>query len=723
MTTHLRDWPRARLVLVLLAALGPPLSALGPSPALAGKVETWRIEKAADFAKGKREHVVVSDAGRVRLGQAIRPTQTLEAARVWDLARTDRGIVYAATGDAGKVFARDGDGPWTLAFDASDTQALALVVGPEGHVFVGTGPSGQVIDVTAPEHPASRPDPTVQYIWDLAADSDGNLYAATGPTGQLWKRSPRGTWTLLLDSKHPHLLCVAIGPDRALYAGSDGEGLIYRVGPDGKASVVFDAPQSEIHALLLAPDGALYAGTAAEAGGGSSGGSGRGLLTFAAEENEGGPTRGPRAASSTSAQIPPPRRDNPPPSAPASAAGGTAAPRPVVPGDNVVYRIGADGVPREVFRARALVLALSWQNDRLLVGTGPEGQLYEVRDGCRESTPIARLDHGQILALLAAPKDDLILGAGDPGAVVRLAPGYMAEGTLTAEVHDTKYLSRFGALSWRADVPAGTALSFQVRSGNVSEPDATWSDWSAPQTDPASARAEAPLGRFVQWRARLATKDPTATPELHSVSLRYQTANLPPEITRIDVPDLSEGDGATRQTKLNLRWEVTDPNGDELAYTLHIRKEGWPEWIALGDGPQSEKTYSWDTTAVPAGLYRLRITATDRPSNRPDEALSRDRVSEPFIVDHQAPVVTITPKGQGATIVLQDALTRLVKSEYALDGGEWVAVFPEDRLFDTTRETITIALPDLKPGLHVLTVRATDAAGNVGSGDALLQAP
>ena len=60
------------------------------------------------------------------------------------------------------------------------------------------------------------------------------------------------------------------------------------------------------------------------------------------------------------------------------------------------------------------------------------------------------------------------------------------------------------------------------------------------------------------------------------------------------------------------------------------------------------------------------------------------------------------------------------KAAYALDGGEFVPIFPDDGLFDTPRETITIKLPDLKPGTHVLMVRATDAAGNTGTGDAVL---
>jgi hypothetical protein len=205
------------------------------------------------------------------------------------------------------------------------------------------------------------------------------------------------------------------------------------------------------------------------------------------------------------------------------------------------------------------------------------------------------------------------------------------------------------------------------------------------------------------------------------VALRYQTANLPPEITKLDVPDVSLADGTTRQTRLTLRWDVSDPNGDELEYTLHIRKEGWPDWVRLGDEHMLGSSYDWDTTAVPAGLYRARITATDRPSNNADDALTRERTSDPFLVDHDAPTVTIVPKARGAVVTLKDNLTRLVKAAYAVDSGDWTPVFPDDGLFDSPRETITLSLPDLTPGTHVLVVRTTDAAGNVNTGDTLIE--
>ncbi|QEH33258.1 Two component regulator propeller [Aquisphaera giovannonii] len=710
---------------LITAAVG--LAAALSSPALA-KLETWRQEGSAVFARHRRERVVISDQGRVRLGRELVPAGTIAAERVWDLARGSDGTVYAATGDGGKVFRGDGKAgsPWALALATGDGEVLSVAATPDGRVFAGTGPGGQVVEVTGQAHRPSRPDPRVRYIWDLAADADGSLYAATGPTGQLWKLGRDGKWTLLLDSKAGHLLSVAVSPDGTVYAGSDGEGLIYRVGRDGKASVVYDAPQSDIRTLAVAADGTLYAGTAAEASGGAS----RLASFFSAgvEGSDAGTTpggsrdaapgivegrlradRGPTAGSSSRTSA-----------SPEKASAGTASPKPVLPGDNAVYRVDTDGVVREIFRAKALIFALCCAGDRLMVGTGPDGQLFEIRDRGAESTPLAKLDSGQILSLLAEPDGGILLGTGDPASLVRLSSRYVPRGEIVSEVHDAKLRSRFGALAWRGETPPGTTISFQVRSGNVGEPDETWSAWSAEQTLPGASRAEAPAGRFVQYRARLVTSNTAATPELASVALSYRSINLPPEINRLDVPDVSVADGSARQVRLNVRWEASDPNDDDLAYTVQVRKEGWPSWITLTESPTAEKAYNWDTTAFPSGTYRIRLAATDRPSNREEDAASRDRESSPFLVDHEPPTVAIRTDAGRARIVLSDGATRVTKAEYALDGGPWTPLFPEDGLFDTLREEISLPLPELKPGVHLLMVRGTDAAGNVGSKDALI---
>ena len=109
---------------------------------------------------------------------------------------------------------------------------------------------------------------------------------------------------------------------------------------------------------------------------------------------------------------------------------------------------------------------------------------------------------------------------------------------------------------------------------------------------------------------------------------------------------------------------------------LKVRKEGWPEWIELFDLPITEKVFPWDTTAFPSGIYRVKLLASDRPSNSPDETLLRDRESVTFVIDHDAPTVKVTPEKSGAAIELKDELTRLVKADYSLDGGHWVSFSP-----------------------------------------------
>ncbi len=126
---------------------------------------------------------------------------------------------------------------------------------------------------------------------------------------------------------------------------------------------------------------------------------------------------------------------------------------------------------------------------------------------------------------------------------------------------------------------------------------------------------------------------------------------------------------------------------------------------------------------MPTGSYRIKLTASDRPSNRPEQALARDRESEPFLVDHGEPRVSASRDKAGRIVVsLQDDATRLTRAAYSLDGAVWTPIFPDDGLFDGPAETITVRLDGLKPGTHLLMIRANDAAGNVGTGDLVFEA-
>lgn len=719
-----RDRPqrlRRGLALVVLCGLIGG-SGIGRQ-ATAGKVETWRHDGNSSLGKGRREQVVLSESGRVRLALKLEPIGTLNVNQVWDLARAKDGTLFAATGNSGQVFHRVGDTPWKLAIDLDDSQVFALSAMPDGAVYAGTGPSGLVVDVKDPKRAPEKLSAQVKYVWDLAAGRDGSLYAATGPEGLLYKRSPQGAWSVLFDAPQAHLLSLAISPEGDVYAGSDGTGLIYRIDAKGKPSVVFDAAPSEIRVLRFGPDGALYVGTAQDAGGSGTTGTSRGLSLseshprpIAAAKRDDQVVTASARGTTTEEQKTESGASRTTRSGPAP--GGTATIKPVSPGDNAVYRIGVDGVAREIFRQKLLIFDLAWQGDRMYVATGPEGQIFEIRDLGREVVPIARLDSGQVLAMLANPGSDLLVGTGDPGSVARLSMSHAGQGTLTSEVLDAKFPCRLGRVTWRGETPSGTSIAVEVRSGNVAEADATWSDWTTQPERSTSAR------RFAQYRVKLATTNPAATPELQGVVLHYQTINLPPEMSKVEVPDLSASDGAARQAKLTFKWEVTDPNGDDMEHRVFLRRDDWPHWVALHDQALTEPTLAWDSFTAPSGNYRIRVETTDLPSNPVGESETRELESAAFIVDHDSPTVALEQKPTAIEAVVKDQHTRLVKAAYSVDGGEWTAVFPADRLFDSREEKLTIPLSrpgkSLATGTHLIRVRVNDAAGNVGAGDLVI---
>ena len=123
----------------------------------------------------------------------------------------------------------------------------------------------------------------------------------------------------------------------------------------------------------------------------------------------------------------------------------------------------------------------------------------------------------------------VVLAAGDPGRLYALEDRHRTKGTLESSVLDAKLVSRWGALSWRADVPGKTGVSVAVRSGNVEEPDETWSEWSGEHTGGVEVKPGVPSARYLQYRVTLTSPDGQATPEVRSLTIRYATGNLAPE--------------------------------------------------------------------------------------------------------------------------------------------------------------------------------------------------
>jgi hypothetical protein len=171
-------------------------------------------------------------------------------------------------------------------------------------------------------------------------------------------------------------------------------------------------------------------------------------------------------------------------------------------------------------------------------------------------------------------------------------------------------------------------------------------------------------------------------------------------------------------------WRAEDDNGDELTYDVMYRREGESTWRPLKSGLK-DTLFVWDTSSVPNGTYVLRVLASDAKSNPADTALVGDLESSSFEIDTVAPVVTMgNVRKDGAGFVIsgevRDTDSAVTRLEYSLDAQKWESAFARDGILDGRSESFDIRL-DAEAAGRTLVVRATDALGNVGTGQVLVR--
>ncbi|RKY70119.1 MAG: hypothetical protein DRP97_04275, partial [Candidatus Latescibacterota bacterium] len=667
----------------------------------------WKENTQQEFEKGSPEQVCITSEGEITLAPALEEVADVDALYVWALAQDREGNLYAGTGNEGKIFKIDAKGKSALLFDSPEVGIHSLALDRKGNLYAGSSPDGIVYRITPQGQASVFCHTGERYIWALCFDSDGALYAATGDQGNILKISSEGTSEEFFNSTDDHMMCL-LADEEFLYAGSAGSGLIYRISGEGAGRVLYDAPEKEIHALAFGAHGTLYAGAMS-----------------------GSPHASNPSGKKASA---PPRKDAPIPS-------------PVR--GSALYQINGDAV-REIWRSeQPLLLSLlvrpSGSGERILVGTGRKGMIYAVDPDGAWST-LTQLKEAQPLSMLSG-KEGIFIGAGDVVVVHRLTPAYSEECAFTSQVHDAAIISRWGAISVRAEIPKDTAIRLATRSGNTEKPDDTWSDWK----ETSEEKVQSPPARFLQYRATLTTSEETATPILQEVGLAGLQTNLKPEISSVtvsafaappiefgnsgeeemDAPPLREAakhrlPQTTKRSLKRVRWRAQDPNEDRLIYTLYFRGVEEKAWKLLKEDLKPS-LYFWDTEACPDGQYLLKVTASDRLGNPDSDALSAQRTSKPFIVDNTSPTVSdlTVSEIEGAKLrirgIAKDATSPLKRAEYAIDSGDWVVLFPEDGIFDSKQEPFSTTTSELERGEHTLVVRVTDTSDNVGSGKQVVE--
>ncbi|MCL2700835.1 MAG: hypothetical protein FWE88_03980 [Phycisphaerae bacterium] len=747
--------------------------------ALAVSPTTVEHSTEADFATGATSGVVVTSEGRLQLGRelAVRMS-TADAPAIVSALATDGKIIYVASGSENTIYKIDGDKSVPFATVEGTIVTSLLWTGKE--LLAGTS-GGDGAGVYAVDDKggvkAVWSDEDVQYVWAILRDGAGRLYVATGPKARVYVVDG-GKGDVLYEvpsALAKNILCLARERDGTLYAGTDTSGLVLCIDPEKKTGrVILNATEKEVSAIVLDGRGGLYAATSDAAratgevarGGAAGGGPAfRGaaddmdemtnrapvlavVVDPADDDDEAcdcGECDGDEDGDEDEEGVVAKPADAKPVVAPVTRSavavaagrgpGGGASPAADGPG-NAVYHIDADGLARAIFRQGVSILAMIRVDNALILGTGNNGQIFRLALDSDETVMLADAESSQITALTQAG-GQIYFGTANKGSVGMIGASHARTGTFTAKAIDAQQIARWGTVRFWSSAPEGASVTVSTRTGNTAEPDdKTWSEWSAPAEAKAGfMKVASPAGRFLQYRLTFAG-DGSATASAGDVRLVYQVANLAPVISAVQVVG-GEGAGGARANERGatppgisptaariITIQASDPNNDQLVYTIEYREVGTSNWIVVAEKLE-QPMYVWDTQTVGDGDYELRVTASDAPANPPDKALTASKITKVVRVDNTAPVVkdfvaqVVDGKdGEAASIrgsgtAVDDS--RIAAIHYSLDSStEWVAVSPDSGLCADAEEKFSFTIKNIKPGNHRVTVRATDAVGNMG---------
>jgi hypothetical protein len=529
-----------------------------------------------------------------------------------------------------------------------------------------------------------------------------------------------------LNSEENHILCLEMNENGSLYAGSGGKGRLYRISPERRTSILYESPFEEIKSIALDRAGNIYV-----AAGGRT-------IKPSTEEK-------PPVAVSPDAEV----------SITVTPAGASTQDVPSAPQTqpSAVLRVDPAGIAKILWSSSdELIYTLFWNEVKreLIFGTGNKGRVYAIdRD---EKVSLIIQKHAEQVYLLQPGGSGIYALSNNPSNLCIISAEQRFEGEYTSHVFDAKILASWGRIEWMSEMPSGTTLQFQTRSGNSSEPNETWSDWSPPYQKSEGEQILNPKARYLQFKVMFKSQSGKVSPRLQKTSLVYLQTNLAPIISRVDLlpanvvflklpeqkeqiqgaeQDLTEkaknsdtsmsyvvSKKAERKGFQTITWDAADENGDLLVYSIAIRNENESGWRYL-KREWEEKIFAFDTLSFPDGIYFIKIEAYDAPSNPLGLELKTEKISRPLVIDNSLPMIRNFQAVRERNMVkvnfsAEDSFSHIKEVKFLVRPDNWRVVFPTDGICDSRSEKFGFSVT-LPPNFDdMITVRVEDANGNVG---------
>ncbi len=695
----------------------------------------WEIRSKEDFLRGKFSGVTLSSEGILSLGPKVDRIDLPPEEFYLSLAFGPGGVIYVGTGHNGRIYRLGEDRKAELYYQAPEVDITCLAVDQKGNLLAGTSPNGKIYKISAKGKGDEFFNPQEKYIWDLKFNSQGNLLVAVGENAGIYEITPTGEGKQIFKTKDNHVLCLKLTSKGDILAGSGGRGLLYKIS-GSKSSVLFESPYDEIRSIEVDTEGNIYLTTSGQPSK---------SVPVAVGSTPVARTKSDSDVSIvvSASQVEVSRSE---------VSSSRTAERQSERVSGAVFQVSPEGLSRKLWSSNdemPFSLVFDKSRERIIFATGNQGRLYAVnKNGDYEL--LTQETPEQLYALYELNGKYYVIG-NNPALLGILLPEGNLSGNYLSPVLEAGGTSIWGSISWEADLPAGTTIQVQSRSGNSGEPDDNWSDWSPPYARP-DEKILSPAGRYLQLRVNLKAQAGQKFPAVQKLVVFYQQLNLAPVIEKVEVlpanqvyikpPEQEEiilglekasaesagkkEDGgfflnpkkSERQGFRTITWEASDDNNDKLNFNVYIRPEKDKNWHLMADG-LTDKIISFDTRHYPDGTYFIKIEASDLPANPPGTEKKVEKISRPVVIDNSLPevknfVATKTNRGLEVSFSAVDKYSYIEEVKYLVRPDDWQVVFPIDGLCDSTSESFKFNLNLMAGSDNLMIIRVKDSFGNIG---------
>ena len=709
--------------------------------------EFWITSSFKDFSKGKLKGLSVQADGSIFLARKLKTILKSQQTLIWSAVYDKNNNLYVGTGHQGKILKINSLGESSVLLDAPEIDVLALAIDSEENLYAATSPNGKIYKIDNKGQVSVFFNPPDKFIWDLVFGSEDNLYVATGGGGKIYKVDRKGNGKEFYDLDQTNVTCLAVDSNNNVLAGTDPEGYVYRINPNGDGFVLHDSGMNEIHDIQVnALDEIFFIAV-----------SGITSETTSSVQEVGQDTqsiknilKSPLVSSTAQTEITFESDSN-------LSTGSVNSPGKRSKVKSSLNRISNDYSVRTLWSSDHEIAYGLYPDDQgnIFFSSGKKGKIYSLNNK-RELTLLMETTEEEITLLIPMDKDLLACGS-NMATIYQLKNQLNTTGSYESEVKDTEFLSTWGSLSWRVELPKGTSIKVFTRTGNTERPGKTWSHWLRVKDQLKAVNIQSPKARYIQYKIILETRT-KFSPKLSEVIVPFLQQNIAPKIESINVlpaglafleipkasgyqVQLSPSDqvaskitGAAlnisnnsiselpsqkifRKGAQSFTWKVNDPNNDTLIYSIYFRDENEDKWKLLEEN-YKRLNFTLESGTIPDGRYLIKIIASDIINNPFSTARSGGLISQPFHIDNTPPKFTVlSRKIKGSKGIFRfrviDGSSGLRRAEYAMNGGNWQSVFSQDGVLDSKSEEFEITTKSLDKGQHIIALRVFDAMGNV----------